>query len=144
MLHSKLCQQYFCTLHFTKCKTLNPKCYELHLNLTLTLIPNQSYARMHGLCIRYSYAYPSISIHECPDVHTSMGNSCPNMDEHRLLHDCFMPDMYNDEYLKKNQIRNMTACISGYYPSSYLEFLIYPSNTGKNLDNEGEIINSPC
>jgi hypothetical protein len=36
----------------------------------------------------------------------------------------------------------MTACISGYYLSSYLEFLIYPGNTGKNLDNEGEIINS--
>jgi hypothetical protein len=30
-----------------------------------------------------------------------MGNSCPNMDEHQLLHDCFMLDMYKDEYLKK-------------------------------------------
>ncbi len=101
---SELCQQYFCTLHFTKCKTLNPKCCKLHLDLTL--IPNQSYARMHQLCIRYSYAYsyyayPSISIHECLDVHTSMGNSCPNMDEHQLLHGRFMPDMYKDEYLKK-------------------------------------------
>ncbi len=27
--------------------SLNPKCYELHLDLTLTLIPNQSYAKMH-------------------------------------------------------------------------------------------------
>jgi len=73
-----------------------------------------------------------------------MGNSCPNMDEHWLLHDCFTPDMYKDEYLKKNQIPNRTACISRYYPSSYLEFLIYPGNTGKNLDNEGEVINSLC
>jgi hypothetical protein len=74
------------------------------------------------------------------------------MDENRLLHDRFMPDMYKDEYLRKNQIPNMIACISGYYPSSYLEFSIYPGNTGKNLDNEGgknldnegEIINSLC
>jgi hypothetical protein len=58
------------------------------------------------------------------------------MDEHLLLHDLFMPDMYKDEYLKKNQIPNMTACISGYYLSSYLEFSIYPGNTRKNLDNE--------
>jgi hypothetical protein len=59
-------------------------------------------------CIKYAYAYsyyayPGISIHECPDVHISMGNSCPDMDEHRLLHDYFMLDMYKDEYLKKNK-----------------------------------------
>jgi hypothetical protein len=128
--------QYFCTLHSTKCETLNPKQYELHLDLTL--IPNQSYAKMHRLCVRYAYAYsyyayPDISIHECLDVHIGMGNSCPNMDEHRLLHDCFMPDMYKDEYLEKNQISNTTTCISGYYPGSYSEFSIYPGNTGLYL-----------
>jgi hypothetical protein len=84
---------------------------------------------MHWLCVRYAYsyyAYPSISIHECPDVHIGTGNSCPDMDEHQLLHDRFMLD--KDEYLRKS----MTTCISGYYPGSYPEFLIYPSNTGIN------------
>jgi hypothetical protein len=57
MLHSELWWQYFCTLHSTKCKTLNLKLCELHLDLTLTLIPNQSYARMHWLCVEYAYAY---------------------------------------------------------------------------------------
>jgi hypothetical protein len=28
-------------------RSLNPKCHKLHLDLTLTLIPNQSYAKMH-------------------------------------------------------------------------------------------------
>jgi hypothetical protein len=110
MLHSKLCQQYFCTLHSTKCKTLNLKCREFHLNLTLALIPNQSYARMHRLCIGYAYAYsyypyPCISIHECLDVHIGTGNSHAGMDEHRLLHDRFMPNMYKDEYLKEPNSR---------------------------------------
>jgi hypothetical protein len=100
----------FCTLHSTKCKTLNPKRHELHLDLILTLIPNQSYARMHWLCVRYAYAYsyyayPGISIHECPDVHISTGNSHLDMDEHWLLHDYFMLDMYKDEYLKKTRFR---------------------------------------
>jgi hypothetical protein len=34
-------------------------------------------------------------------VHTGMGNSCSNTHEDRLLHECFMLDMYKDEYLKK-------------------------------------------
>jgi hypothetical protein len=66
-------------------KTL--KHHKLHLDLTLTLIPNQSYAKMHWLCIGYAYAYSyyaysGISIHECPYVHASMSNSCSDMDEH--------------------------------------------------------------
>jgi hypothetical protein len=44
-----------------------------------------------------------ISIHECPDVHNGTSNSRPDMDEHQLLHDCFMPDMYKDEYLKNTK-----------------------------------------
>jgi len=40
MLHLELWWQHFCTLHSTKCKTLNLKRHELHLELTLTLIPN--------------------------------------------------------------------------------------------------------
>ncbi len=44
-----------------------------------------------------------ISIHECPEVHIGMSNSRLDMDEHRLLHDCFMPDMYKDEYLKNTK-----------------------------------------
>jgi hypothetical protein len=44
-----------------------------------------------------------ISINECLDVHIGMGDSHSDMDEHRLLHDCFMPDMYKDEYLKKTK-----------------------------------------
>jgi hypothetical protein len=51
------------------------------------------------------------------------------MDEHWLLHDYFMPDMYKDEYLEKN-IPNMTIWISKYYPGSYPEFSIYLGNTG--------------
>jgi hypothetical protein len=31
-------------------------------------------------------------------MHTGTGNSHPDMDEHRLLHDRFMSDMYKDEY----------------------------------------------
>ncbi len=88
---------------------------------------------MHWLCIRYAYsyyAYPGISIHECSDVHISTGNSRPDMDEHRLLHDYFMLDMYKDEYVKKKQILNTSTCRSGYYPGSYL---IYPGNTGLYL-----------
>jgi hypothetical protein len=90
--------------------SLNPKCYELHFDLTLTLIPNQSYAKMHKLCIRYAYAYSyyaylGIFIHECPDVHAGTSNFRPDMDEHRLLHDCFMPDMYKDEFLKETKFR---------------------------------------
>jgi hypothetical protein len=105
MLHSELYRQYFCTLHSTKCKTLNPKCRKLHLDLTLTLIPNQSYAKMHWSCIEYAYAYSyyaylGISIQKCSDVHIGMGNSCPDMDEHWLLHDFFLPDMYKDEFSK--------------------------------------------
>ncbi len=85
-------------LHSTKCKTLNPKRRKLHLDLALSLIPNQSYARMHQLCVGYAYvysyyAYLGIFIHECQDVHIGTGNSHPDMDEHRLLHDCFMLDM---------------------------------------------------
>jgi hypothetical protein len=90
---------------------------------------------MNRLCVKYAYAYSyyaymGISIHECPDVHIGMGNSSPNMDEHRLLYDHFMPDMYKDEYLKKTNILDMTTCISGYYLGSYPEFSIYPGNTG--------------
>ncbi len=112
-------------------RLLNPKRCELHLNLTLTLIPNQSYAKMHRLCVEYAYAYSyyaysGISIHEWLDVHTGTSNSRPNMDEHQLLHDRFMLDIYKDEYLKK-QIMCMTICICGYYPGSYLDFFgIYP------------------
>jgi hypothetical protein len=76
--------------------SLNLKCHKLHLDLTL--IPNQSYAKMHWLCFGYAYAYSyyaylGISIHECPDL-----------DEHWLLHDHFMPDMYKYEYLKKTKL----------------------------------------
>jgi hypothetical protein len=78
MLHSKLCQQYFCTLHSTKCKTLNLKCHKFHF--ILTLIPNQSYAEMHWLCV--AYAYLGISIHECLNVHIGIGNSCLDINEH--------------------------------------------------------------
>ncbi len=63
---------------------------------------------MHWLCVGYAYAcsyyaYMGISINECLDVHIGMGDSHSDMDEHRLLHDCFMPDMYKDEYLKKTK-----------------------------------------
>ncbi len=90
--------------------SLNPKWYELHFDLTLTLIPNQSYAKMHKLCIRYAYAYsyyayPGIFIHECLDVHAGTSNSHPDMDEHQLLHDHFMPDMYKDEFLKETKFQ---------------------------------------
>jgi hypothetical protein len=44
-----------------------------------------------------------ISIHECLDVHIGMGNSRLDMDEHWLLHERFMPDMYKDDYLKKTK-----------------------------------------
>ncbi len=62
--------------------SLNPKHRELHLNLTLTLIPNQSYAKMHWFCVGYAYAYSyyaysGISIHECLDVHIGMGKFLP-------------------------------------------------------------------
>jgi hypothetical protein len=108
MLHSKLCWQYFCILHSTECKTLNPKHCKLHLDLTLTLIPNQSYAKMHWLYVRYVYAYSyyaylSISIHECSDVHIGTSGSHLDMDEHWLLCDCFMPDMYKNKYLIKTK-----------------------------------------
>jgi len=111
----------FGTLHSTKCKTLNLKCHELHLYLTLSLIFNQSYATMHRLHVEYAYAYSyyaylGISICECPNVHISMGNFSPNMDEHQLLHDRSKLDM--------------TTCISEYYPGSYPEFLIYWGNIG--------------
>jgi hypothetical protein len=61
---------------------------------------------MHRLCVEYAYpysyhTYSGISIHDYLDVHIGMGNSCPDMDEHQLLHDHFMLDMYKDEYLKK-------------------------------------------
>jgi hypothetical protein len=36
-------------------------------------------------------------------VHIGTGNSSSNMDEHRLLDDHFMVDMYKDEYLKKTK-----------------------------------------
>jgi hypothetical protein len=59
---------------------------------------------MHLYAYAYPYyAYPGISIHKCLDVHTGTGNSRPDMDEHQLLHDHFMPDMYKDEYLKKTK-----------------------------------------
>ncbi len=57
------------------------------------------------------YAYMGISIYECLNVHTGTGNSCPDLDEHQFFHDHFMMNMYNDEYLKKNQILDMTICI---------------------------------
>ncbi len=56
---------------------------------------------MHKLCIEYAYAYLGISIHDYPYVHIGTGNSCPDMDEHWLLHDRFMLGMYKDEYLGK-------------------------------------------
>jgi len=56
-----------------------------------------------GYGVRYAYAYLGTPIHECLDVHIVIGNSHPNMDEHRLLHDHFMPDMYKDEYLKRTK-----------------------------------------
>jgi hypothetical protein len=73
-----------------------------------------------------------ISNHECSNVHIGTGKSHSDMDEHRLLHNCFMPDMYKDEYLKKNQILDMTTCISEYYLGLYPQFSIYSDNTGKN------------
>ncbi len=38
-------------------------------------------------------------------MHNGTSNSRPDMDEHRLLHDCFMLDMYKDEYLKKKKFQ---------------------------------------
>jgi len=63
---------------------------------------------MQQLCVKYAYAYsyyayPGISIHECLDVHIGTGNSHPDMNDNRLLHDSFMLDMYKDEYLKKTK-----------------------------------------
>ncbi len=61
---------------------------------------------MHRLCVGYAYsyyAYSGISIHECLDVHIGTGISRSDMDEHQLLHDHFMLDMYKDEYLKKTK-----------------------------------------
>jgi hypothetical protein len=63
---------------------------------------------MHQLCVKYAYAYSyyaymGISIHECLDVHIGMGNSRSDMDEHWLLHDRFMPDIYKDDYLRKTK-----------------------------------------
>jgi hypothetical protein len=54
---------------------------------------------MQWLCVRYAYAYSyyaymGISIDECLDVHIGMGDSHSYMDEHWLLHDCFVLDMY--------------------------------------------------
>jgi len=46
-----------------------------------------------------------ISNHECSNVYIGTGKSRPDMDEHRLLHNCFMPNMYKDEYLKKSNSR---------------------------------------
>jgi hypothetical protein len=68
---------------------------------------------MHWLCVGYAYAYSyyayyaylGISIHECMDVHTDTSNSRLDMDEHKLLHDHFMLDMYKDEYLKKTKFQ---------------------------------------
>ncbi len=51
------------------------------------------------------------------------------MDEHQLLHDCFMPDKEKDEYLKKTKFQIQLHA----YPGSYLKFSIYPSNTGLYL-----------
>jgi hypothetical protein len=62
-------------------------------------------------------------------VHIGTGNSHPDMNEHQLLHDSFMPDMYKDEYLEFF-FSNMTTCISGYYLGSYPEFFIYLGTTG--------------
>jgi hypothetical protein len=105
--------------------SLNLKHDELHLNLTLTLIPNQSYAKMHRLCIEmhmhihimHIWAYPSMNAWMCilvraiPAQIWMSTNYCMTV----LL------DKYKDEYLKK-QIPCMTICISGYYPGSYPEF----------------------
>jgi len=88
---------------------------------------------MHKLCVEYAYAYLGISIHDYPYVHIGTGNSCPDMDEHRLLHDRFMLGMYKDEYLKNNQILNTMTSIFGYHPNSYPKFLIYLSNIGLNF-----------
>jgi hypothetical protein len=65
-------------------------------------------------------AYPVM--HEHPDVHTSNHTSCPYMHEHWLLHEHIMPDTYKDGFVLKNQILDMTTCISEYYLGSYQDF----------------------
>jgi hypothetical protein len=42
-----------------------------------------------------------ISIDECLDVHIGMGDSHSYMDEHWLLHDCFVLDMYKMNIWKR-------------------------------------------
>jgi hypothetical protein len=90
---------------------------------------------MHQLCVGYAYSYsyypyPGISIHECLDVHIGMGNSHPDMDEHRLLHDRFMPNMCKDEYLKKTNSRYGYMHI--WVLSGFISRIsIHPGNTGK-------------
>jgi hypothetical protein len=121
MLHSKLCQQNFCTLHSSKCKTLNPECRELHLHPTLTNYTPECTSLCTGYAYAYPYyAYPGISIHKCPDVHIGMGNSRPDMHEHQLLHEHIKPDMYTENNWKKPNsgygymhIRELSGLISG-------------------------------
>lgn len=64
------------------------------------------------------------------DLHTNNRTSCSDMHERWLLCECISPDLYKDRFFFKIQILDMNTCISGYYPASYPDFSISPSNTG--------------
>ncbi len=130
-LHLKFCWQNLSA----KCKTLNLKPCELHLHPILTLIPKpqsiicQNALVMHWIRIS-QYAYMNTSIYQCPNRHSSQGNSCRDMHEHWLLHEHFMPNMYKDEYvfLKIGYEYMHIMVLFGFISN----FFTYPGNTSFN------------